>query len=74
MDGNNLLKLQKLAFNKALYLTESIDAAEDIASQTIYTYLLKRNFVNIMNLNGWIINTCKNFCKKYFERFKKNRI
>ena len=73
MDEKNLLNLQKLAFNQALYRTGSIDVAEDIASQTIYIYLLKKDMIENQNLNGWIINTCRNFCNKYFEICKKEQ-
>ena len=52
MNEKSLLKLQKLAFNQALYRTGSIDVAEDIASQTIYIYLLKNDMIENQNLNG----------------------
>ena len=73
MNNDNLLNLQNLAFNHALYKTSSIEVAEDIASQTIYLYILKKDMVDDQNLNGWIINTCKNYCKQYFERCKKEQ-
>lgn len=73
MNSDSILNFQKLAFNQALYQTGSIDVAEDIASQTIYIYLLKQDMIVSNNLNGWIINTCKNYCKRYFEICKKEK-
>jgi len=59
-----------LAYNYALYKVGSLDAAEDIASQTIYSYLLKRDRITSENHGGWIINTSKNYCNQYFDRLQ----
>lgn len=59
----------KTAFGYALYLTGNIDAANDIASQTISLFLL--SFKGNGNEKGWIINTVKNYSNKYFDKIKK---
>ena len=73
MNDKNLTNLQKLAFNQALHQTGSIDVAEDISSQTIYTYLLKHDLIDRQNIEGWITNTCKNYCNKHFASFKREK-
>ncbi|MCD6328967.1 MAG: hypothetical protein J7M10_01220, partial [Candidatus Cloacimonetes bacterium] len=55
----------------ALYKIGSLEVAEDIASQTIYSYLLKRDRIVNENHEGWIVNTSKNYCNQYFELKKK---
>ena len=70
-DAEVLKNYHKLAYNYALYKIGSLDAAEDIASQTIYSYLLKREKIEENNHEGWIVNTSKNYCNQYFELKKK---
>jgi len=70
-DAEVLKNYHKLAYNYALYKIGSLDAAEDIASQTIYSYLLKRERIEENNHEGWIVNTSKNYCNQYFELKKK---
>ena len=72
-DTEVLKNYHKLAYNYALYKVGSLDAAEDIASQTIYSYLLKRDRVLHENHEGWIINTSKNYCNQYFDQKKSER-
>ncbi len=61
-----LEEYNKAAFGYALYLTGNVDAANDIASQTISLFLL--SFKGNSNEKGWIINTVKNYSNKYFEK------
>ena len=63
-----LEEYNKAAFGYALYLTGNIDAANDIASQTISLFLL--SFKGGSNEKGWIINTVKNYSNKYFDKIK----
>ena len=63
-----LEEYNKAAFGYALYLTGNIDAANDIASQTISLFLL--SFKGNSNEKGWIINTVKNYSNKYFDKIK----
>jgi hypothetical protein len=63
-----LEEYNKAAFGYALYLTGNIDAANDIASQTISLFLL--SFKGDCNEKGWIINTVKNYSNKYFDKIK----
>ncbi len=63
-----LEEYNKAAFGYALYLTGNIDAANDIASQTISLFLL--SFKGDSNEKGWIINTVKNYSNKYFDKIK----
>jgi len=72
-DAEVLKNYHKLAYNYALYKIGSLDAAEDIASQTIYSYLLKRERIEENNHEGWIVNTSKNYCNQYFDRLKAER-
>ncbi|MBN2017659.1 MAG: sigma-70 family RNA polymerase sigma factor [Candidatus Cloacimonetes bacterium] len=69
-DADKLKRYHKLAYNLGLYKIGSIDVAEDIASQTIYSYLLKRDKIETVNHEGWIINTSKNYCHQYFDKIK----
>jgi DNA-directed RNA polymerase specialized sigma24 family protein len=66
---SDLQKYQKIAFDYALYRTGNIPAAEDISSQTISLFLL--SFNNRSDARRWIINTSKNYCKKFFAKMKK---
>ena len=70
-DAEVLKKYHKLAYNYALYKVGSLEVAEDIASQTIYSYLLKRDRILHENHEGWIVNASKNYCNQYFELIKK---
>ena len=71
---DELLKnLQELSYNYALYKVGSLEVAEDIASQAIYSYLLKRDRILHENHEGWIINTSKNYCSQYFDLRKHER-
>ena len=70
-DAEVLKNYHKLAYNYALYKVGSLEVAEDIASQTIYSYLLKRDRIVNENHEGWIVNTSKNYCNQYFELKKK---
>ncbi len=71
---DELLKnLHELSYNYALYKVKSLEVAEDIASQTIYSYLLKRDRIPSENHEGWIINTSKNYCSQYFDLIKHER-
>jgi len=72
-DALFLKNYHTLAYNYALYKVGSIDAAEDIASQTIYSYLLKREKIENNNHEGWIVNTSKNYCNQYFDRLKAEK-
>jgi hypothetical protein len=63
-----LERYNKTAFGYAQYLTGNIDAANDIASQTISLFLL--SFKGDCNAKGWIINTVKNYSNKYFDKIK----
>jgi len=69
-DAVVLKNYHTLSYNYALYKVGNLDAAEDIASQTIYSYLLKRDRITSENHEGWIINTSKNYCSQYFDRMK----
>ncbi|MCK4654778.1 MAG: sigma-70 family RNA polymerase sigma factor [Candidatus Cloacimonetes bacterium] len=76
-NDKKLTEYQKLAFNYALYRVGNFEAANDIASQTISLFLLSFEKTQNNNAKGWIINTVKNYCKKYFylkqkENQKKN--
>ena len=79
MDNNKtpydklLKKLHSIAYTYALYKVGSLDVAEDIASQAIYSYLLKRDQISHENHEGWIYNTSKNYCNQYFELIKSER-
>lgn len=66
-DEEFISKLHKLAYDYALYKVGSLEVAEDIASQTIYSYLLKQDQVSKNSQEGWIVNACKNYCNQYFE-------
>jgi len=70
-DSEILKNYHQLSYNYALYKVGSLEAAEDIASQTIYSYLLKRNRILHENHEGWIVNTSKNYCSQYFELIKQ---
>ena len=72
-DALVLKNYHSLAYNYALYKVGSIDTAEDIASQTIYSYLLKREKIEKNNHEGWIVNTSKNYCNQYFDRLKTEK-
>jgi DNA-directed RNA polymerase specialized sigma24 family protein len=72
-DALVLKNYHTLAYNYALYKVGSIDAAEDIASQTIYSYLLKREKIEKNNHEGWIVNTSKNYCSQHFDRLKAEK-
>ncbi len=72
-DAVVLKNYHTLAYNYALYKVGSLDAAEDIASQTIYSYLLKREKIEENNDEGWIVNTSKNYCNQYFDRLKAEK-
>ena len=68
---DDLLKdLHELSYNYALYKVGSLEVAEDIASQTIYSYLLKRERILYENHEGWVINASKNYCNQYFDLIK----
>jgi len=79
MDNNKtphdklLKKLHGIAYTYALYKVGSLDVAEDIASQAIYSYLLKRDQITHDNHEGWIYSTSKNYCNQYFELIKSER-
>lgn len=66
----NLQNLKNSAFNYALYATANVEVANDISSEVISFFLL--NFNEERNAEGWIINTTKNYCKKYFSIVKRN--
>ena len=69
-----LQNLQKVAFDYAFYRTGNLNISEDISSQTISLFLL--SFKRNTDEKKWIINTTKNYCKKYFSkvtREQKNR-
>ena len=66
-----LLNLRKLAFKQALYRTGNVDAAEDIASQTLYTYVLKHDKIKEKAEVSWICKVVENFCKQYLVKSKK---
>lgn len=68
-----LKKLHGIAYTYALYKVGSLDVAEDIASQAIYSYLLKRDQITHDNHEGWIYSTSKNYCNQYFELQKSER-
>ena len=72
-DALVLKNYHTLAYNYALYKVGSIDTAEDIASQTIYSYLLKREKIETNNHEGWIVNTSKNYCSQHFDRLKAEK-
>lgn len=73
MDTKNseLQQYQKSAFSFALYITNNFDIAEEISMQVISLFLLQSN--KIENPNGWIINTSKNYCNKYFTKQKREK-
>ncbi|MFC1898205.1 sigma-70 family RNA polymerase sigma factor [Candidatus Cloacimonadota bacterium] len=56
----------KISFDYALYKTSNVDAAEEISSETISLFLL--SYKTNTNIRRWIINTTKNYCKKYFAK------
>jgi len=72
-DAEVLKNYHKLAYNYALYKVGSLDAAEDIASQTIYSYLLKKERIEENNHEGWIVKTSRNYCNQYFDKLKSER-
>lgn len=66
-------ELYSLAYKTARAQVSSLETAEDIASQTIYFYILKRDQLGSINHRGWIVNTCRNYCQQYFDRLKAER-
>ncbi|MCK4956711.1 MAG: sigma-70 family RNA polymerase sigma factor [Candidatus Cloacimonetes bacterium] len=62
---------QKSAFDFTLYQIRNIEASEEISMQVISLFLLQ--YDKIENPQGWIINTSKNYCKKYFYKNKKEQ-
>ncbi|HEX38180.1 MAG TPA: sigma-70 family RNA polymerase sigma factor [Candidatus Cloacimonetes bacterium] len=68
-----LQELYSLAYRTARSLVSSLEVAEDIASQTIYYYLLKRDQLGDINHKGWIVTTCKNYSKQYFNKLEAEK-
>jgi hypothetical protein len=72
LEDKKFAKLQKSAFNYALYRVRHLEAAEEISLQVMSLYLLQSN--KITNAEKWVINACKIHCQKYFrEQKKQNR-
>jgi hypothetical protein len=67
----NLVKLQKVAFDYAFYLSGNLEASKDISSQAISLFLLSNKPAE--NERRWIINTTKNYCNKYFDKISRDR-
>ncbi len=70
-DNKKLSEYQKFVFNFALYKTGSIEAANDITSQTINLYLLKADTIEEEHIKGWLIQTSKKYCQAFFRSEKK---
>ena len=69
-ENKELNELKKIAYIFSVYKVGSHDVAEDISSGVISLYLLKQNEIESKNAEGWIINTAKHFCSRYFEQQK----
>jgi len=65
MKKEKLKKYQELAYHLAIYKTGNVEAAKDIASQTINLFLLKED--SIQNIEPWIVSTCYNYCNQYYK-------
>lgn len=63
--------LKKSAFNYALYSTENMEVANDISSEALALFILSAD--KISEPAGWVLNTTKNYCKKYFDSSKRNQ-
>jgi len=63
--------LKNSSFNYALYSTENIEVANDISSETLALFVLSAD--KITEPAGWVLNTTKNYCKKYFESSKRDQ-
>ena len=73
---DKLNKYYNLVFNYALYRIGNIETAKDIASQTISIFLLTTKKIQEENVNGWLINTAKNYCNQFFDNLtmEQNKI
>ena len=71
LNEKELEKHQKLVFNYAFYHTGNIETSEDIASQTMCLFLLSTDKIKDDDVNGWLINTTKNYCNQFFDNSKK---
>ena len=71
MDKYN--KFFDLAYKKALHLTNDTYIAEDIASEVIYLFVLKKETIPEEDKIKWIIGRVKNHCKRHFTMQKREK-
>ncbi|MFO7896618.1 MAG: hypothetical protein R6U84_06785 [Candidatus Cloacimonadales bacterium] len=71
IEDKKFAKLQKSAFNYALYRVRNFEAAEAISLEVMSLYLLQYN--KISNAEKWVINACKIHCQKLFRQEKREK-
>ena len=67
---DKIAKLQKSAFNYALYKARNFHTAEEISLEVVSIYLLQ--YDKIENPEKWIINATKIQCNKHFRLKSRN--
>ncbi len=70
VDNNELVNYKNFVYDYAVYRIGNEDVAKDVTSETITTFLLSHNQIVEENVKGWLINTAKNFCHRYFDKLK----
>ena len=67
-------KYFELSYKYALYKTGSIVNAKEIATKALILYLEKKDTIIDKNIEGWIINTTKNYVRKSFRKSNKFKL
>ncbi|MFC1898201.1 sigma-70 family RNA polymerase sigma factor [Candidatus Cloacimonadota bacterium] len=66
-------KFQDLVFNFVYYKVNDYHTANDITSQVMALYCLKCDYQDESKIKGWLINSAKNYLKKYYESNTRER-
>jgi RNA polymerase sigma-70 factor, ECF subfamily len=66
-------KFQDLVFNFVYYKVNDYHVANDITSQVMALYCLKCHYQDNNKIKGWLINSAKNFLKKFYTQNTRDR-
>ena len=66
-------KYQDLVFNFVYYKVNDYHVANDITSQVMALYCLKCDYRDEIKIKGWLINSAKNYLKKFYETNTRER-